>query len=234
MSLVIKTTTKVEDAAEFVAAKILNELESGRGVLFFVTGGSSINVASEVAKIFQKEIKENPNQDLFKKLTVMLTDERYGPLQHSESNWQQLMIKGFDIPGALLIPILTGDNQIVTTEKFNENLKREFELAEAENKYKISLFGVGPDGHTCGILPNTIAVNSPDLACSHDTATFSRITITPKVIEKFDEGVVWVQGENKWPVIKDLSEKNVDLEKQPAQVLKRIPTLTIFTDYQSR
>jgi 6-phosphogluconolactonase/glucosamine-6-phosphate isomerase/deaminase len=69
------------------------------------------------------------------------------------------------------------------------------------------------------------------LVCGYDTPTFSRITITPKAIEKLDEAVVWMQGENKWNVLKDL-EKDIDIKKQPAQILKKVPLLTIFTDYK--
>jgi 6-phosphogluconolactonase/glucosamine-6-phosphate isomerase/deaminase len=79
-------------------------------------------------------------------------------------------------------------------------------------------------------LPGSIAVNSKDLACHYDTPAFSRITITPNIIKKLDEVVVWVQGEGKWPVLKDL-EKEVDIIKQPAQILKKVPLLTIFADY---
>lgn len=157
----------------------------------------------------------------------MMTDERYGPLGHKDSNWQQLIEKGFNLPQALLVPILTGEDRATTTLKFNEVLNREFMRVE----YKIGLFGVGADGHTAGILPESGAVSSEDLAFGYDTPTFSRITITPKVIEKLDEAVVFMQGEEKWEVVKDLLEKNIEITKQPAQILKKVPLLTIFTDY---
>ena len=38
----------------------------------------------------------------------MLTDERYGPVGHPDSNWSQLLQKGFDLPQAKLVPVLTG------------------------------------------------------------------------------------------------------------------------------
>lgn len=219
MSFTIKTTTKVDDAGNFVASSILNQLKLGKRVLFFVTGGSSISVAVKVAELLLGTPLDN--------LTIMLTDERYGPLNHKDSNWYQLIQKGFNLPGAVLIPILTGEDITKTTKKFNTILNQELKIAE----YKIGLFGVGPDGHTAGILPDSVAVNSKDLACGYDTPIFSRITITPKTIEKLDEAVAWVQGEGKWPVLRDL-EKDIDIIKQPAQILKKIPLLTIFTDYK--
>ena len=219
MNFTVKTTISLDDAANFIALSILNQLKLNKRVLFFVTGGSSISVAAKVAEL----LKGHPHQNL----TIMLTDERYGPLDQIDSNWYQLIQKGFNLPGAVLIPILIGEDITKTTEKFNAVLHQEFKKAE----YKIGLFGIGTDGHTSGILPNSIAVNSKDLACSYDTPIFSRITITPEAIKKLDEAVVWIQGEQKWKVLKDL-KKDIDIIKQPAQILKKVPLLTIFTDYK--
>lgn len=224
MSIEIKTTNNPKDAANLVAVSILNQLQLGKHVLFFVTGGSSILVAVKVADI----LREHPKQNLTQNLIIMMTDERYGPIGHLDSNWQQLIEKGFNLQQAKQMPILTGDNRDITTEKFNATLKQELAAAD----YRISLFGIGKDGHIAGILPESPALSSEDFAFGYDTSTFSRITITPKVIEKLDEIVVWVQGEEKWGIIENLKEKNIDITKQPAQILKKVPLLTIFTDYK--
>ena len=221
MSLVITTTTNPEEVANFVATSVMNKLASGKRVLLFLTGGSSTIVGVKIAELLRRR--------WFQNLTVMLTDERYGPIGHTDSNWQQMLDKGFSLSQAKLIPILTGDNRDTTTEKFNIALNEEFMRAE----YKIGLFGIGTDGHTAGILPQSRAVRSKDLAFGYDTPTFSRITITPKAIGKLDEAVVWAQGKDKWPVLKNLEEKKILLSKQPAQILKKVPLLTIFSDYKN-
>src|SRR4051812_42556711 len=110
----IHTTEDPQAAADFVAEIIAAKLDSGEHVLWFATGGSSIVVASLAAKI----IKEHRH----KNLTVMMTDERYGPVGYKDSNWQQLMEKGFELPDAKLIPILTGDSRDITAERFNQLL----------------------------------------------------------------------------------------------------------------
>ncbi|MDD5721565.1 MAG: 6-phosphogluconolactonase [Candidatus Pacebacteria bacterium] len=229
MNINLKMTTKVEEAAGFMADSILSQLKTGRQVLFFVTGGSSIAVGAKVSEL----LRNSPERNLIKNITVMMTDERYGPLDHPDSNWYQQMQKGFSLPGAKLIPILDGSDRASTTLKFNANLSREL-MDDKEKRYKIGLFGIGADGHTSGILPGSEAVNSEDLAYGYDTPTFSRVTITPKVIEKLDEVVVWVQGKEKWGVVKDLLEKDIEILKQPAQILKKVPILTIFSDYDGK
>ena len=222
MSLIIKTTTRPEDAANFIVSSVLNKLELGKRVLFFVAGGSSISVGVKVAEI----LRGYPDKKLIENLTITLTDERYGPIDHFNSNYFQLMEKGFSLPQAKIIPILKDDDFNVTIKKFEDTLNEEFKIAE----YKIGLFGVGSDGHTAGILPESNAVNSKDLAFGYNTLTFSRITMTPKAIEKLDEAVVWAQGKDKWGVLEDLAGAEEEILKQPAQILKKVPLLTIFSD----
>ncbi len=170
MPLIIKTTTEVKIVADFVAKAILDKLNSGKKVLWLVPGGSNIPVAVEAAKIITKQ----PHQHL----TVTLTDERYGAVGHKDSNWQKLKQQGFNLPQAKLIPVLTGENRAMTTKNFNTILEQELKNA----KYKIGLLGVGADGHTAGILPESIAVNTGDLTFGYNGPDFERITITEKVI----------------------------------------------------
>jgi 6-phosphogluconolactonase/glucosamine-6-phosphate isomerase/deaminase len=58
--------------------------------------------------------------------------------------------------------------------------------------------------------------------------------MTPLAISLLDEAIVFMKGEEKWPVVMDLLNKDIDLKTQPAQVLKKLPKLTIFTDYQNK
>ena len=220
MNIYIKPTIEIEDVASSIANSIKNQLNQGKHVLFMVSGGSSIEVEVKVSTL----IKSIPHQNL----TVMMIDERYGSLGHKDCNWEKLIKDGFDLPEAKLIPILTGDDKPTTTEKFKLALEEEFKKAD----YKIGLFGVGVDGHTAGILPDSEAVTCEDLVCSYETSTFSRITITEKAILKFDEAVAFIKGEEKWGEVKNLLEEDIDVSKQPSQILKKVPLLTIFTDYK--
>lgn len=208
-----------EEAAQALADKIASKLSLGKQVLFFATGGSGIDVCVKFSEI----LKNKPHQNL----TVTLTDERYGPVGHADSNWQQLLEKGFSLPEARFLPALTGDDVQTTCQKLNQAL----ELELKKDSYKIGLFGIGADGHTAGILPHSEAINSGDLAYTYKTEKFERITITPKAILALDEAVVYAKGEEKWKTLRDL-EQDKDIHDQPAQILKTVPLLTMFTDYQ--
>ena len=81
-------------------------------------------------------------------------------------------------------------------------------------------------------MPDSPAISEDDLVCSYKTPLFDRITITPKIISVLDEAVVLVFGELKWPAIKKLEEDSSIID-EPAQVLKRVKLLTIFSDYKN-
>lgn len=221
MDLNIKSTSDINQISEYISSTINNELKKGKNVLWFVTGGSSVPLQIEIAKKI--------NEEFSNKLVVTLTDERYGPQDSEDSNWHKLITGGFNIKGVTLIPILTGKDFKETAREAKENIKREIEKAD----YKVGIFGIGIDCHTAGILPRTQAVKEDDLVCAYETELFDRITITPKVVRMLDQAFVYSMGELKWPAIESLkTEKNIDDE--PAQILKFVPLLTIFSDLSSK
>ena len=218
MSIDVRNTNDIKVVASFLGPLIIRQLEAGKRVLWFTAGRSCTAVAASASHI----IAEHPHSNL----SVTLTDERYGEVGHTNSNFQQLIDFGFSLPQAKMIPVLDGKNIKETTANFNAILKEELKKAD----YKIGLFGAGIDGHTAGILPGSEAVYTEELVFDYTAPDFERITITPKTIVQLNEAVVFMQGREKWKVLEDLTTKDIDIAQQPAQILKKIPTLTIFTD----
>jgi len=208
-----------EAAAEFTARQILAALQTGRQVLWLVSGGSAIAVAVAAAA----KLGAVPPSHL----TVTLADERYGAVGHADSNWQKLTAAGFTLANARLLPVLAGADFSETTRVFNDRLAAEFKRAD----YVIALLGIGPDGHTAGILPSSPAVTATDLVAAYEGPDFQRITITPAAIGKLSEAIVYSVGANKWPALKQL-RREIAVTDQPAQILKTLDKLTIFTDYK--
>ena len=218
MNLNIKTINNNEAAAEFIADSINRNLKKNKNILWFVSGGSAILLEVLVSKKITKTNIDN--------LTITLIDERYGPIDYVDSNWLKLKQSGFDVAGAKMIPFLIGKDIKKTVVDIKDILKEELDKAD----YKIGIFGIGIDGHTAGILPYTKAVNDKELVCSYNTEEFNRITITPSVVKVLDEAVIYAMGDSKWPIIEKL-KGDVSIEEMPAQILKSVPKLTIFTDY---
>lgn len=218
-------------ARDHITAELIDRLRADKKVLWLVTGGSNIKIAVDVSKNLKKQKLKN--------LTVTLTDERFGPIGHADSNWQQLLDAGFQAAGAQLIFILVGTDLPTTAKKFSNRLAEEF----ARCDYSIGIFGIGPDGHIAGILPASPAIDSAELAVGYKDVDIKqnspvgvkrgidRITMTAAAIAKLDEAVLVGFGESKQAVIKKLTE-NITASELPAQALKKVNKLSIYSDYK--
>lgn len=209
---------KPGQAAAYLAQTISGKLALDQKVLWFLSGGSSIEL-----EVKAREQIESANLD---NLTIMLFDERYGPDGHADSNWQQLQDAGFDFSGTNPLPVLKGLSLAESTEKFQDNLARELK----RNDFIIATAGVGSDGHTSGLLPNCPALKSPELADCYEGPDYQRITTTPKAIAQLNEAVVGLSGEEKLAVLEKL-QANVPANEMPAQLLKKLPKFIVFNDW---
>jgi 6-phosphogluconolactonase len=206
-----------EPVSVYLAKLITAQLSAGRSVLWLLSGGSAIKVAVDTSALLD-------GQD-FSKLVVSLMDERFVPVGHPDSNWQQLGVAGLKLPGATLHPVLAGTSQKETASAFAVFLEEQF----AGTQYHLGVLGIGPDGHTSGILPHSEAVTAQGLICAYQGPDYQRITTTAKALKQLNEAVLYVAGETKWPVL-DRLETELPVADQPAQLLKTMPKTTIFTD----
>jgi len=205
-----------------LSAILIDQLTAGKKVLWLLSGGSGGKVSLEAAKNLK-------GLDL-KNLFVTLSDERYGPLGHANENWQILLDGGLELEGATLYRPLTGEDRDVTTEHFDTWLK---DTLVGVNSV-VGIFGVGPDGHTAGIKPHSSAIDSPALAASYTGEDFERITITPAFITHVDEAVVQIFGSEKHTVVEQLLNETIPITEQPAQALKYLSRVTLYTDYKEK
>lgn len=215
--MVFRKIGTAEPVVAYVVRILEEKLTAGQRVLWLVSGGSAIGVAVAVG--------HQLDPALTKKLTITLIDERFGPIGHADSNWQQLVAAGFDVPQARLIPVLQGKDIQATTTAFATALQEYTTAAD----YTLGLFGIGSDGHTAGILPASPPVTATAWAAYYAAPPFERITMTPSVIAALDEAVVFAMGKDKQSALEDLRQ-DIPIVYQPAQALKHIPKVTIFND----
>ncbi|MNY47312.1 Glucosamine-6-phosphate isomerases/6-phosphogluconolactonase [compost metagenome] len=121
---------------------------------------------------------------------------------------------------------LIGESREETTRQLAVWLQQEL----TKSDYAIGLFGIGSDGHTAGIKPDSIAVESSDWAAGYAGNDFERITMTFAPIHQLNEVVIQASGQDKQTILKELQEKDIPLNIQPAQILKTVPVATIYSD----
>ena len=162
------------------------------------------------------------------KLAIMFSDERFGPVGHPDSNLKQLYDNGFKPKQAMVIPVLRpGASLDITTRLYTEAAGVAFGAAN----YILAFLGMGPDGHTAGILPGSPAAKARKAwVISYETPEFTRITLTPFALSHVSEAFVIARGEAKRPALQLLQTKALPIVKQPAQLLKKLSKVVIFND----
>jgi 6-phosphogluconolactonase/glucosamine-6-phosphate isomerase/deaminase len=97
------------------------------------------------------------------------------------------------------------------------------------NTYVIGLFGIGSDGHTAGILPNSPAVTAAAEVAFYQASDYPRITISPVFFSKIHTAIVYAMGSAKLQALENLKQ-DLPAVLEPAQLLKQIPDTWIYTD----
>jgi 6-phosphogluconolactonase/glucosamine-6-phosphate isomerase/deaminase len=216
----IYSNEPIKQAALAAVGAIREHLYKGERVLWLLSGGSSLAIA-----VMASQSKRLKNIDL-SNLYVSITDERYGSVGHANENWQQLIEAGFWLNGANLYRPLIGRDIETTTIAFNNWLETQFKTAD----FKLGIFGIGVDGHTAGIKPFSSATESTDYATSYSCDKYERITISFFAIEQLDQAIIQASDEDKQSIVNEFIYEKFPIDKQPAQILKKIPNISIYTN----
>lgn len=208
------------EAATHIGSELARLLETGP-VLWLVSGGSNIAI--------QKEAMANVGEFQSSQLTIIPVDERYGPYGHASSNSAAMRKAGFDPKQATWIDILEDNPSI---EEATARLAAHLSESVAKEATIVATLGIGNDGHTAGVLPGSIGVNSPEVAVWYHADDFERITLTLTALRDYGDYVyVSAFGEGKKPALKLLvATPGGSLDITPALILRDINRATLFTD----
>jgi 6-phosphogluconolactonase/glucosamine-6-phosphate isomerase/deaminase len=213
-------TTGWEDGTADLTKRLIHELSTGKRVLWLVSGGS--NISSSII------IMQHITTALSQQLTIGLIDERFGPVGHEDSNWQQLLRGGLKTKSATILPVLIdGLNLDETADTYNQSLSKALE----DHDVIIGQVGIGADGHIAGILPGSDAAQEADrLVVGYESTPFERITTTPLALAHVNLVYAFAFGDSKHDAIARLQNEDLPVVTQPAQLLKHIPETYIYSD----
>lgn len=215
-----------------MATRISDALNAGRKVLWLVCGGSNISVAAKA----MERIRIRTAGESISLLTVGLTDERYGPVGHKDSNWQQFVDANVNLSKVSLMPVLIGKSLEATVEEYSRSFEMKVKNLRTSGGIVVAMFGIGADGHIAGILPHTEAAESTHLVAGYTAGPYIRVTLTFKALELVDTAYAFVfsgGSTTKESMMKQLVDEELDLEDQPAQILKKLAEATLYTDIVS-
>ena len=209
----------VDDCVDLLASTINQALKNNNKVVWLIPGGSNIPLSIAALKLL--------DQQLTNRLFVTLTDERFGNYGHSDSNWQQLEDGGFNFKNLSTLAFLDKENNTLSHQEKQLNV----DLAEfTKDAYLIGQFGIGTDGHTAGIKPNSPATLTEQLVCGYKAKDFIRLTTTFSLIKKIDEAHVFALGSSKVAIMQKLKHKDIPLPEMPAQIFKQVKKSIIYNE----
>jgi len=208
--------------AHALSTRLIFALLEGKKTLWLVPGGSNIATAVSVMSAVRKKVPVIALSNL----TVSLSDERYGPVGHADSNWRQLKEAGFIFEDISVIPVLRDLSLEETVEQYGSEIMAAFERSAV----RIAQLGIGPDGHIAGILPHSPAVFERGPVSGYQAEKFTRVTLSTDMLGRLSAAFVFAFGDSKAQALKSLRDRELPLEAQPAQILKQIPEAYLYSD----
>lgn len=222
-----------KDRLAFETAKKISailEKEQGKDILLMLAGGSAFAVYDAISP-----------QWLSDHVTIAMTDDRFS---------KELDINNSHILQAtdFYNEAINADAYYISTEVWSEEKPEElatrFEYGlkqwrkEFPDGVVIAVFGMGEDGHTCGMIPDKnfskLFIETDNWVTGYFTKNNEhneRVTITVPFIRKYvDHAVVYIAGDNKKSAFQKLIAEEGDIETTPARVLRELKDVEVFTD----
>lgn len=209
-----------QEAATDIAKHLNGLLANNHSVLWLVSGGSNIAIQTMAMNMIPDKLSKN--------LTIIPVDERFGKYNHANSNSAGMRRAGFDPKHAEWIDILERNETLEqTTRLFNDFMAREVAI----NDYMFATLGMGEDGHTAGILPQSPALTSADFVVSYKAPDYTRITVCADTLSTHcNEVVLGAFGQNKLQPLERLKNRDESRQIVPAMLLHEIENCTVYHD----
>ena len=163
----------------------------------------------------------------WKKIHLFWVDERYVPADSDMSNFKlavDTFLANVPIPDDNVHPIPTEYSDVkLAAHVYERTIREVFQLAEgAIPRFDLIILGMGPDGHTGSLFPNSYApFDIEDLACVvyglDDQVT--RITLTHPVMRAASHLAILVSGDEKADILKQVLTSQPDEVRYPIHVL---------------
>jgi 6-phosphogluconolactonase len=155
-------------------------------------------------------------------------DERHVPPDNPDSNYRmakETLLSKVAIPTANIFPVpAENPDASAAAEAYEQTLRKFFGLAPGEfPRFDLILLGMGPDGHTASLFPETAALQEKSrlvVANWVEKLNASRITFTLPVLNAARCVAFLVSGTDKAVVLHEVLEGNAAAEKYPSKLVR--------------
>ena len=204
-----------EAAAREFAAKAAETVEERGRFAVVLAGGSTPKAAYELlARAFAKTID-------WERVHVFFGDERSVPPDHEDSNYRMAREALLDRVPVGSVHRMRGELPPAEAATSYEDELRGF-LGEELPRFDLILLGIGEDGHTASLFPETSALEVSDrLVVANPVLKLdtTRITLTAPVLNAARSVTFLVAGEGKAEALKEILEGDEDPRRYPAKLV---------------
>jgi 6-phosphogluconolactonase len=155
-------------------------------------------------------------------------DERHVPPTDPDSNYRmanETLLSKVPVPPSNIFPVPSElPDAARAADAYEQTLRKFFATASGEvPRFDLILLGMGPDGHTASLFPETAALQEPSrLVVANWVPKFgvSRITFTLPLLNAARSAVFLVSGTDKAAVLRRVLEGNGLDEKYPSRLVQ--------------
>ena len=155
-------------------------------------------------------------------------DERHVPPDDPDSNYRmakEALLSKVPIPPANIFRIpAENPDAAAAAEAYDQTLRKFFALNPGEfPHFDLILLGMGPDGHTASLFPETAALQEKSrlvVANRVEKLNTIRITFTLPVLNSARRVAFLVSGIDKAAVLHEVLEGNAPAEKYPSKLVQ--------------
>jgi 6-phosphogluconolactonase len=155
-------------------------------------------------------------------------DERHVPPDSPDSNYRmakESLLSKVPIPPANIFPVpAENPDAAQVAEVYEQTLRRFFAVAPGEfPRFDLILLGMGPDGHTASLFPETAALQEKSrlvVANWVEKLGGSRITFTLPLLNSARCVTFLVSGTDKAAALHEVLEGNAPADKYPSRLVQ--------------
>ena len=156
------------------------------------------------------------------------SDERHVPPTDPDSNYrmaQEAMFSKVSVPAGNVLRVPSEMPDAAAAAEAYEQTLRKFSALEPQQfpRFDLILLGMGPDGHTASLFPETAALQEKSrlvVANWVEKLKTSRITFTVPVLNAGRSVAFLVSGTDKAPALKAVIESDAPGEQYPAKLVR--------------
>jgi 6-phosphogluconolactonase len=219
----LMTPQELFEAAAEEVARTANRAAAERGRFTLALAGGS------TPKSLYTLLATNARTSLpWERTFFFWSDERHVPPTDPDSNYrmaQEALLSKVPVPASnvLRVPAEMPD-AAAAAEAYEQTLRRFFALqSEQVPRFDLILLGMGPDGHTASLFPETAALREKSrlvVANWVEKLKTSRITFTLPLLNAANSVAFLVSGTDKAPALKAVLESDNPGEQYPARLVR--------------